>query len=160
MLETTESVDQIDEDVTDLFYALTENRCRSYDDIGEATEWTNDKVARILVHIRQPEVAEEWGWTVPHVPRGRGDHWFQVVMIDGSPLDEEQRLFIKEGAISTLRHTEAMGLNEAHALRMAAKLAGPGTKHAQSLVRTAKALEGAAAMAGDMAEQLVMNGVR
>lgn len=148
--ETEES--QLDLDITDLFDALTDYHCTSYEDIGNVTGWNNTKVGSILTAIRKPETAQEWGWTVPHVERGTGVHWFQVISIEGGVLDDEQLLEIQKGAASTLRHTERMGLNEAHALRVSSKFLP--SADARRLRRTAQALEGVAAMAGDMAEQV------
>lgn len=147
-----------EEELTELFYLLTENRIESREEIADATGWSVAKVGGVLTTIRRPAEAQAWGWTIPHVPRGRGEgHWFQVIAIDSSKLDDDQLFAINEGSVSTLRSVEAMGDNQAHALRQAAKIATP--RDAKRLRRVAKALEGSAAMAGEMADHLVQNGV-
>lgn len=144
---------RLQEDVESLWDTLTDYRCTSHADIASVTDWPMWKVGQMLAYIRYPANAQEWGWTVPHVPHGRGDHWYQVILTENNgPLDEEQVLYINEGAVSTLRHTETMGMNEAHALRTAATHAPAAD--ARRMRRTAQAFEGAAAMAGDMAEKL------
>lgn len=146
-------------EIEELFDVLTDQVCESREQIADLTGWSVGTVGAVLTTIRQPHIAQEWGWTVPHVPRGKGEgHWFQVIAIDSSKLDEDQMLAINQGSVSTLRSVEAMGVNQGHALRTAAKLATP--KDAKRLRRSATALEGVAAMAGDMADQLASNGAR
>ena len=133
-----------DEMVEVLFDALTDYRCESHADIAAATGWTSWTVSGVLAYIRRPEVASEWGWTVPHVPRGPGAHLFQVVAIDNAALDADQYDHVRRGAVSTLRLVTTENENQAHALELAARLLGGPV--ARKLRNVARAQAGAAAM--------------
>jgi hypothetical protein len=81
-------------------------------------------------------------------------------MIDSPQMDEDERIYVTEGAVSTLREIATKGNNEGHALRMVAKHLLPSD--ARQVRQTAKAYEGSAAMADQAADVLVarLNGSR
>jgi hypothetical protein len=146
-----------DEQFEELFDALPAG---SREEIADTMGVSIPTVDVILGRIRRPEIAKEQEWTVPHVPRGTGDHLFQAVLVDeDTPLDQEAQNHILKGAASTTQHIATMGENEAHALRVAARNI-ENVARARKVRRFATALEGAAAMAPEVADVLaeVLNG--
>lgn len=143
----------LQERIEGVYEAVTEYDCTSYDDIGVLSAMSPAMVAITLWEIRKPEMAQHLGWTIPHVKRGRGHKIFRVVVNgdgeDLSPFVEDE--FIP-GTVSSLRAMATMGEGQGHALRETA-LHGTPTQ-ARMLRRVATAIEGAAAMARDMAETL------
>lgn len=136
-----------------LFDALTDYECTSRRDIATVTGWTPARVDNVLHYVRRPDVAADWGWTVPHVPRGTGRHLFQVVEVNGNAaLDADESEHLRAGAISTLRLMASSGENEGNALRFAARHLSPAK--ARLVLQTVTASEGAAAMARHAAEAL------
>lgn len=140
-----------EQEIEELFAAVMDHRCESRYDIADITGWNVGKVSTVLAVLRRPEIAEEWGWTVPHVPRGVGEHLYQVVEVEGPVLGEDEMQFLREGASSTLALTATQNENQAHALRLAAQ-AAPTPAESRVLRRVATASEGLAAMAADAAE--------
>jgi hypothetical protein len=146
-----------EQEIEQLFDVLTDYTCTSHADIAAQAEWPEWKVGNVLAVIREPAEAQEWGWTVPHVARGRGEHLYQVVAVDQAPLGKDEQLHIRTGAASTCRITATENTNMAYALRMAADVISDPSK-ARALRRTVKSCEGAAAMLEDAAE-LLGNGI-
>lgn len=139
----------LEDDLETLFDVLP---CATHAEIAERTGWTTGKVARILGRIRNPEVSAEWGWTVPHAPRGTGEHLYQVVLLDEPQnFTSDEVIAFKEGAHSTLSVIATQGENEAHALRQVAMHL---PRERQRLNRVARALSGAAAMAEEARERI------
>jgi hypothetical protein len=143
-----------DEDVELLFDALTTDPpCTSHQDIADRTGWPLATVADALRYIRSPWVSSEWGWTVPHQPRGPGEHLYLAVLLEGDrQLDEAETIATMAGARSTSYSVATMSRNEAHAMRTIAQYVEPAV--ARLARQTAKALDGASAMAEQMAERL------
>jgi hypothetical protein len=153
-----DDVSNRDKDFEDLFDAITGHVCRTREDIGAITGWGVNKVSTVLALIRRPEIAAEEGWTVPHVPRGHGEHLYQVILTNGGQhLDEEEQAAIRAGAVSTLRLVATESENQAHALRETARYGGLTPTQGRRLRRLAATQEACAAMARDI-EEVVLNG--
>jgi hypothetical protein len=144
----------LDDDIIILFDLLTSGpHVGSHDDIAHETGWPRWKVGQVLAAIREPDRSNEWGWTIPHVPRGRGDHTYQVVPTgEVWTFTDDEVLAHRYGALSTLRVLATEGANEAHALRALARQLTGKTRRRLNL--TADAYTGASAMAEQAAEIL------
>lgn len=138
--------------IEELFDAITNYTCTSRADVAAAAGWPVWKADRILHRIRRPEVAIEWGFTVPHVPRGTGAHLFQAIAPDDESLSLEEQIHARKGGRSTALAVGHQARNEAHALRMCAHHVDAPV--ARLLRRTATVLDGAAEMALDVADKL------
>ena len=146
----------MDDHIQELFDVLTTGApCESHEDIAARAGWPTWLVGQVLAMIRNEDVSDTWGWTVPHVPRGPGPHHYQVVPTTGNqvftPAEQSE---IHLGAHSTLAATSTMCANEAHALRTFALHLDPAER--REMMRVAKALSGAGAMADDMRERLAI----
>lgn len=140
-----------------LWDALTTGSpCTSHEDIAERMNY--EHVGPLLSYVRSPEFIAENGWTVPHQPRGTGEHLYFVLLVDNDrhlTADEEDALRL--GAGSTCRQLATMGGNQTEVLRLAAQYVDAPL--ARLLRNTAKLLDGAAAMAEEAQEKLsVLNG--
>jgi hypothetical protein len=121
-----------------------------------------ETVAQVLTTIRRPDIAEAWGWTVPHVERGHGEHLFQVLLTEGgTQLDDDEQYHLVAGTMSTLRESGTKNADEAHALRIAAQYM-PKPSIARKIRRLAVILDGASASAIDAVETYedMLNGSR
>jgi hypothetical protein len=141
----------MDERIEKLFDVLTDYTCTSRYDIAAIAGWPVPTVDGVLHEIRKPDVAADWGWTVPHVPRGTGVHLFQVVDGTGRMTADEHN-HVRGGAVSTLRVMASHGENEGNALRVAAHSLTPA--QSRLVMQTVAAIEGAAAMARHASEVL------
>lgn len=144
-----------DEDVEELFDVLTGNRCESHADIARLAGWPSWKPGAVLSHVRTH--SDEWGFTIPHVARGVGEHLYQVVSLESGTLDADETEHIRKGAVSTLSMVATESMNEVAALNVTARHVP--MRVARKMRRTAKMLEGAAVMAEDARETLEANGV-
>ena len=132
-----------------LFDALTNNDCASQEDIRIAGGFgTVAEVAEALSWIRHPDLAKHYGWTVPHVPRGRPQpgvaRRYIVVGLHGSILSKQDIRRIREGALSTTRLISNTARNEANALRTSAAMLGFDPKARKAARDTATILDGVA----------------
>ena len=112
-----------DDLITKLFDAITGYNCLSREDIMVNGGFdTLPEVDEALMTIRQPDVAEEYGWTVPHARRGRprdGEQYrYLVVGLNGEVLSDEDVNLVQEGTQSTVRAIAAQTRNQANALRL------------------------------------------
>jgi hypothetical protein len=143
-----------DESIEQLFDVLTSSSCTTQEEIATRAHWSTAKVKLVLAQIRRPAVADEWGWTVPHVSRGRSEHEYRVVLTEDPqsiPLDE--MLGHLWGAVSTLAAIGTEGANEAHALQAV----GQHVPRFRNFLRNvARAFDGASAMA-ENARELVLD---
>lgn len=139
--------------ITAIYDALTAYDCTTYEDIAILSGETRANVAQAMVELRRPDNAQALGWTVPHVPRGRSyDRVYRVVEHgtgeDMSMHDDE----VRAGAKASLKVIATMGEGEGHALKeLAPHMTAP---QARRVRRIAAAIEGAAALARDMADTM------
>jgi hypothetical protein len=156
----------MDDQVMAVFNAVANNRCATYQDIADHSEMNLADVSNTLVYLRKPENALQFGFTIPHVKRGRpGIDWntgedidrrFVVVGLDGAVLEPEDRNLVRLGCWATMGHTTTMCYNESHALSLAAKMA-PDRLTKTLFNRAAKTLD---FIADTMAEALEQDKAR
>lgn len=114
---------RVDGLINKLFDAITNTNCLSREDIAISGGFNNTaEVDEALTAIRQPDIAEEYGWTVPHARRGRprdGDLYrYLVVGLNGEVLSDADVNVIQDGTQSTVRSIAAQTRNQANALRL------------------------------------------
>lgn len=145
--------------IEQLFDALANYDCLTHEDIAFHGGMTIPDVGYALSLVRHPDLAVMYGWTVPHVPRGRpaeGQRYrYRLVGLAGEVLDAEDIGLIRAGALSTLRAISSETRNEAHALRLSALMV-PEPKYKKWAKQTATILDGVSASASLEVERLMM----
>jgi hypothetical protein len=139
----------------ELFDALVDYDIRTYDHLVTVLGWPHSRVSGALHYVRTH--AGEVGFTVPHVSRGRGDdtRLYRAVLVGETDhdLNEDEQQSLLSGGRATASTIASMGENEAVSLRACAPYVD--AKVGRKIVRLAKLLEGASAMADDVREALL-----
>lgn len=136
-----------------LYETLTEYDCYTRDDIAQQMGVAKVTVDFVLAYVRQPEIADMLGWTVPFVARGQNQIYRVVQRNSTEDLTPYIDLEFRPSARQTCSAVSSMGEKQGYALREIARHCDPTS--ARLMRRAATALEGAAAMTRDMAERLV-----
>lgn len=132
-----------------LFDAINNNLCRSYEDIAVITGWSKTKTASEIAKQRRLATEGKSWWTIPHQARGRGDHLFFAVTTDGGTiLSDLHKAYVLDGLISTLKHVVTMNDNESRVLTLMANHVVEESLR-QALLSVASALTEAATIADE-----------
>jgi hypothetical protein len=145
--------------IIDLFDTITTTNCRTHEDIANSSALIKSaqEACEVLTLIRTPEIADEYGWTVPHVPRGRpapGDVYrYMAVGLNGEVLTPSDIQLVRRGALSTMTTIFSQTRNEANALRLTIPMVADAAykKRARDM---AKVLDGISVQADLEAQRL------
>lgn len=139
---------RMDTALTMLFDAITTTNCLTYGDIAAAGGFSSvEGVSEALVLIRTPWIATDYGWTVPHVRRGRPrpeqDYRYIVVDPAGPTLSMDDTSLVQEGTLSTARQVSTEMRNVAEILRRTVPVAADASSRRWATA-TATILDGVA----------------
>lgn len=142
---------RIDTAVSLLHDILTTYECNTRDEILTCSAGAFSNIPEVdmaLEWIRDPAIAAYYGWTVPHVPRGRpqvGQTYRYFILTVGQPVTQEDTLRQLVGGMSVCRSMETSTSRLAYACRTSALT--QLSKNKKMFTQWAEVLEGISAQA-------------
>lgn len=146
-----------------LWDAIYPQPARNYSEIIERMSQSVGKklsfhdVNYTIRHVR--ENAEDYGWTIPHVQKGRkGEYraYFPVVLDENSPAlqTDESKIQLKYGAVSSCNTIASMAEHEAVALEAASTAETLTPAQRRKVYAASSMFIAAARMAHEVANQI------